>query len=96
MKIIEWSIWGLACIAFVLFAVDVFDERMIVRIATRMITVILLPALIVTAFTSVSKFHLLWFVPVVFYICRAIAGAIFFNRVTKRINKEVLNKKFKQ
>lgn len=84
MNIIGWSIWGLACLVFVMFVKDSFDACRIVRITTRMISVCLLAALITTATTEISKLHLVWFVPVVFFVCRGIAGSIVMNDVRRR------------
>lgn len=81
MTIIGWSIWGLSCLVFLLFAKDIFDGRTLVRIATRMISVCLFIGLVTTAATDISKLHLLWFIPVTFFVCRGIAGSIISNRV---------------
>ena len=92
MTIFGWFVWALTCLAFVMAVMDIFDGRRIVRIASRMISVCLIAALVTTAATDISKFHLLWFVPVVFFICRGIALSIVMNDVGRRA-REILRSK---
>jgi len=85
-----WCVWATGCVAFLMFAKDVFDTRRIVRLATRMICVLLLPALVVTAATDVATYHLLWFIPLVFFICRSLAASIVLNDAQRRVRDRLV------
>jgi len=83
MVIIEWIIWAISCIVVVwgliAFFVEVFrvnpfpegPERYLspkVRIfITCSISLVMTAGIIITAVTSISKFHLLWFMPLSFW-----------------------------
>lgn len=79
MNIVEWIIWGIACVfvmwGVIAFLVEVFNLRpfpkgpealfppAIRKLITCLQTLGLATGVIITAVTNISKFHLLWFVP---------------------------------
>lgn len=86
MLVVSWIIWGLTCLALLMFFFNTFDDRRIVKIASIIICIGIFFALVVTTFLNISKFHLLWFVPVIFIISRSIVGSIVMIGTKKRIN----------
>lgn len=96
MVIIGWVVWCLACIVFLRFCIDALDRRPVVRMASRMICALLAAGLVLTVVCELSKLHLLWFVPIAFFMCRAIAGAAVSERVEKQCLDQLNGKKIKR
>ena len=69
MVIIEWVIWAIACIFLLSFFVAAFSQRDPgIRSHHMRYCLLLVPGLLVTVITPISKFHLLWWVPVTFFL----------------------------
>ncbi len=84
MVFLNWFIWIISCLALLMFLKDIFDNRTIVRIATRLISICLIFALVITFIADISKLHLLWFVPIIFFVSRIVAARIVMKKVIKR------------
>jgi hypothetical protein len=68
MNIIGWLVWGLACLILVTQLPSAFhSDGGIARLARRFCLFIIV-GLAVTAFLDVSKLHLLWWIPVTYFL----------------------------
>ncbi|MHC4110136.1 MAG: hypothetical protein ACYSUY_03625 [Planctomycetota bacterium] len=68
MHFIRWFVWGVALAIFIAQLIFIFHrDRALRRLAMRFAFLIAI-GLVVTAFTNFSKLHLLWWVPLVFFI----------------------------
>jgi len=66
INILEWIIWGVALIIFIIHIFLFFhSDPGVSRLAKRYSFLIAI-GLIVTAFTKFSKFHLIWWAPVAY------------------------------
>lgn len=103
MNIVEWVVWGLACVfvlwGFVTFLTEVFKPEpfpqgpeacyplTLRRILSGLYTLGMATGVIVTALSDISKFHLVWFVPLFHFFGTQWIGWIylwFCNRPTRR------------
>jgi CHASE2 domain-containing sensor protein len=69
MAIIEWVVWAIACVfllSFFLAALSQHDSGL--RSHHMRHCLLLVPGLLITVITPISKFHLLWWVPVTFFL----------------------------
>ncbi len=69
MAIIEWVVWALACVVLLSFLLAALVQRDSGLRGHHMRHCLLLIAgLVITVITDVSKLHLLWWVPVTFFL----------------------------
>jgi len=87
VTVFGWIIWAIAFLILVRFFIDIFDQRRYVRIASSVVSLLILFSLVVTSFFDISKFHLIWFVPVAFFSGRSITGAVLFKQTENKIDK---------
>ena len=68
MYFIRWFVWGVALAIFIAQLIFIFHrDRALRRLAKRFAFLIAI-GLAATAFTNLSKLHLLWWVPLAFFI----------------------------
>lgn len=89
MYFIRWFVWGAALAIFISQLVFIFhrDPRFR-RLAMRFAFLIAI-GLAVTALTNISKLHLLWWVPLVFFINLVFLAADI-NRKTANFAKRLM------
>lgn len=68
MYFISWFVWGVALAIFIAQLVFIFHRDPGLRRLAKMFAFLIAIGLAVTAFTNLSKLHLLWWVPLGFFI----------------------------
>ena len=69
MAIIEWVVWALACVVLLSFLLAALVQRDSgLRSHHTRHCMFLIAGLVITVITDVSKLHLLWWVPVTFFL----------------------------
>jgi hypothetical protein len=69
MAIAEWVIWAIACVFLLLFFLAaLYQHDPVIRSYHIRYCLLLVPGLLVTVITPISKLHLLWWVPVAFFL----------------------------
>lgn len=69
MAIIEWVVWALACVVLLSFLLAaLFQRDSGIRSHHMRHCLLLIAGLVITVITDVSKLHLLWWVPVTFFL----------------------------
>jgi ribosomal protein S17E len=69
MAIVEWVIWAIGCVFLLsFFLAALFQHDPGIRSHHMRHCLLLVPGVLVTAITPISKFHLLWWVPVTFFL----------------------------
>jgi len=69
MAIVEWVIWAIACVFLLsFFLAALFQHDPGIRSHHMRHCLLLVPGVLVTAITPIPKFHLLWWVPVTFFL----------------------------
>jgi len=84
VAIIEWVIWAIACVfllSFLLAALSQRDPGM--RSHHMRYCLLLVPGLLITAITPVSKLHLLWWVPVAFFLNMMLSNTLLSLRLKR-------------
>jgi len=84
MAIIEWVIWAVACFLLLsFFLAALFQHDPLIRSYHMRYCLLLVPGLLVTVITPVSKFHLLWWVPVTFFLNTLLSTMLLSFRLTR-------------
>jgi hypothetical protein len=86
MNIIEWIVWGIGVLVLIVFFPMCLHREPLIARLFKVFAVLIVAGLIVTAFTQLSKFHLLWWIPVSFILKDVIFHADLqcrFNRLSK-------------
>lgn len=89
INILSWAVW--ACGILVLanqFPFAYFSKDGGIRILAKRYSMLIIFGLLITAFTDISKFHLLWWIPAAYYINFWIFGATAFCRMKKYIDSK--------
>lgn len=69
MAIVEWVIWGIACVFLVsFFLAALFQRDPGIRSHHMRHCLLLAPGLVLTVVTPISKLHLIWWVPATFFL----------------------------
>ncbi len=68
MYFIRWCVWGTALALFISQLIFFFHRDQALRRLAKRLAVLIAIGLAVTALTNFSKLHLLWWVPLVFFI----------------------------
>ena len=69
MVVAEWIVWVIACIVLLSFFLAALTQRDSgIRSHHMRHWFLLAPGLLITIITPISKFHLLWWVPVTFFL----------------------------
>ena len=90
MQSIRWFVWGTALAIFISQLIFIFHrDRALRRLAMRVAFLIAI-GLAVTALTDFSKLHLLWWVPLVFFINFVFLAADI-NRKTAKFAERLMN-----
>lgn len=87
MNILGWIVWSFAlliCIAHILLSFH--SDPGVGRLARRFAVLVAI-GLVVTAFTTISKLHLLWWVPTAFVLNMFIFATITRTRVGKTVKQ---------
>lgn len=84
MTIIEWIIWAIACVFLLLFFLAALSQHdPVIRSLHMRYCLLLAPGLLVTVMTPISKFHLLWWVPVSFFLNMLLSTILLSLRLTR-------------
>ena len=84
MAIFEWVVWAIACVillSFSLAALSQHDSGL--RNHHIRHCLLLVPGLLITVITPISKLHLLWWVPVTFFLNILLSNIITFLRLKR-------------
>ena len=96
MNIIEWIVWGIGVLVLIFFFPMYLHREPLIGRLFKVFAILIVVGLIVTAFTQLSKFHLLWWIPASFILKDVIFHADLqwrFNRLSKeRREKEQKDK----
>jgi len=88
MAIIEWVIWAIACVFLLsFFLAALFQHDPGIRSHHMRHCLLLVPGLLVTVITPISKFHLLWWVPVTFFLNMLLSNML----LSLRLKRELRN-----
>lgn len=103
MNIIEWVVWGLACAfglwGFVTFLVEVFNidqfptgpeacyPPVLRQILSGLYTLGMGVSVVVTGFGFISKLHLLWFIPIWFFLGTQWIGGLYIWLSTRSLRR---------
>ena len=69
MVVAEWIVWVISCIVLLSFFLAALTQRDFgIRSHHMRHCLLLAPGLLITIITPISKFHLLWWVPVTFFL----------------------------
>jgi len=84
MAIIEWVIWAIACVFLLsFFLAALYQHDPGIRSHHMRYCLLLALGLLVTAITPISKFHLLWWVPVTFFLNLLLSNIILSLRLKR-------------
>jgi len=84
MAIIEWVIWAIACVFLLsFFLAALFQHDPVIRSYHMRNCLLLVPGLLVTVITPISKFHLLWWVPATFFLNLLLSNILLFSRLKR-------------
>lgn len=84
MAIIEWVIWAIACVFLLsFFLAALYQHDPGIRSHHMRYCLLLAPGLLVTVITPISKFHLLWWVPVTFFLNLLLSNIILSLRLKR-------------
>jgi len=88
MAIIEWVIWAIACVFLLLFFLAaLFQHDPVIRSYHMRNCLLLVPGLLVTVITPISKLHLLWWVPVTFFLNGLLSTMLLSLRLKRGLSK---------
>ncbi len=74
MIVFGWIVWGIACFVFLSFVFAAFSSRDLGLRAHHMRHSLLIAAgLIITFVTQISKLHLLWWIPLTFFLNQSLS-----------------------
>jgi len=89
MNFISWFVWGVALAIFIAQLVFIFHRDPPLRRLAMRFAFLIAIGLAVTAFTNISKLHLLWWVPLVFFINLVFLAADI-NRKTAKFTERLM------
>ncbi len=74
MTVFGWIVWALACVVLLSFLLAaLFSKDSSLRAHHMRHSLLLIAGLIITAITQISKLHLLWWVPLTFFLNQALS-----------------------
>ncbi len=91
MNIIEWFVWGIAVLILIAYVPLYFHRDPLIGRLFKGFAALITIGLVVTIFTNHSKLHLLWWVPVSFFLKDFIFYTnlkLGFNRFVKKKDRE--------
>jgi len=84
MAIIEWIVWALACVVLLSFLLAALVQRDSgLRSHHMRHCLLLIAGLVITVITGVSKLHLLWWVPVTFFLNMVLSSTLLALRLKR-------------
>ena len=89
MYFIRWFVWGVALAIFIAQLVFIFHRDPGLRRLAKRFAFLIAIGLAVTALTNISKLHLLWWVPLVFFI-NLVFFAADINRETAKFAERIM------
>lgn len=96
MVIFEWVVWAIACVFLLSFLLAGLSQRDPgLRSHHMRYCLLILPGLLVTIIIPLSKLHLLWWVPVTFFLNMLLSNVLVFFRLKRHMRnfeKEQQNK----
>jgi hypothetical protein len=91
MNIIEWIVWGIGVLVLIIFIPMYFHREPLIGRMFKIFATLIIIGLVITLFTQLSKFHLLWWIPLSFILKDQIFHADLhwrFKRFANRMDRE--------